>query len=52
MGEKQGRIHGYQSWVRVGRGNNKMANPSIWAGALKQEPPVRAENVNEDRRTD
>ena len=50
-GKKQGRIHGYWSRVRVGRGSDENVNQSIWAGAVRQEPPVKLE-ANGHRPTD
>ena len=39
---KQGRIHGYPSRVRVGRGSDEIDQPSSWAGAVTPKPPVNA----------
>ena len=39
--KEQGRIHGYLSRVRVGR--HEIAQPSSWAGAVTQKPPVNAD---------
>ena len=46
---EQGRIHAYQSYMRVCRG--KKVNQNIWAGAVMQQPPVNAEKANGDGRT-
>ena len=40
---KQGRIHGYPSCVRVGRGSDEIDQPSSWAGAVTQKSPVNTE---------
>ena len=42
---KQGRIHGYPSCVRVGRGSDEIDQPSSWAGAITSKPPVNAEKA-------
>ena len=49
--QKQGRIHGYPSSVRVGRGNDEIDQPSNWAGAVTPKPPVNAEKAKRDRPT-
>ena len=36
---QQGRIHGYPSRVRVGRGHN-LGQWNIWAGAIRPKPPL------------
>ena len=36
---KQGRIHGYPSRVRVGRGHN-LGQWNIWAGAIRPKTPL------------
>ena len=38
--EKRDRIHGYQSRMQVGKGSDKKADSSIWAGAVTQKPPI------------
>ena len=48
---KQGRIHGYPSRVRVGRGHN-LGQWNIWAGAIRPKKNIKAEKVECDRRTD
>jgi len=35
--EKQGRIHGYPSRVRVGRGSDREGHWGIWAGAVSSK---------------
>ena len=50
---EQGRIHGYQSRVWMGRScDKKQANSSIWAGAVVQKPPVKAVKAYGDQQTD
>ena len=49
---KQGRIHGYPSRVGVGRGSDKIDQPSSWAGAVSPKPPVNAKKAKRDRWTD
>ena len=43
---KQGRIHGYPSRVRVGRGSAGDGHQSIWAGAEGSKKLVNAKKVN------
>ena len=45
--EKQGRIHGYPSRARVGRGSDRKADPNIWAGAVTRKSPVNAKSEND-----
>ena len=49
---KQGRIHGYPSRLRVGRGSNEIDQLGSWAGAVTPKPPVDAEKAKCYRRTD
>ena len=49
---EQGRIHGYLSRVRVGRGSDEIDQPSSWARAVSPKPPVNAEKAKCDGRTD
>ena len=39
---KQGRIHGYPSRVRVGRGSDEIDQLDGWAGAVTPKPPLNA----------
>ena len=43
--EKQGRIHGYPSRVRVGRGSDEIDQLGSWAGAVTPKPPVNAKKA-------
>ena len=38
----QGRMHGYPSRVRVGRGSDEIDSLGSWAGAATPKPPVNA----------
>ena len=49
---KQGRIHGYPSHVRVGRGSDEVDQLGSWAGAGAPKPPVIAEKAKCYRLTD
>ena len=52
---KQGRIYGYPSRVRVGRGSDEINQLGSWAGAVTPNPPVNAKKTKccwRDRRTD
>ena len=49
---KQGRIHGYPSRVRVGRGSDEIDQPSSWAGAVTPKPPVNTKKAKHDGPTD
>ena len=42
-GREQGRIHGYPSRVRVGRGSDEIDQLDDWAGAVTPKPLVNAE---------
>ena len=46
--KKQGRIHSYRGSLRVGRGSDKKASPSIQAGAVLQKQPVNAKKATKD----
>ena len=50
--KKQGRIHGYLSRVRVGRGSDEIDQLISWAGAVTQKPPVNAKKAKCYGRTD
>ena len=41
--KKQGRIHGYPSRVRVGRGSDEIDQLNGWAEAVTPKTPVNAE---------
>ena len=47
---KQGRIHGYPSRVRVGRGIDGEGHCGIWAGAVSSKR--RKRKMGTDRQTD
>ena len=49
---KQGRIHGYPSCVRVGRGSDEKGHLGSWPGAVTSKPPVNAEKAKCYQRTD
>ena len=49
---KQGRIHGWPSRVRVGRGSDEIDQLGSWAGAVTPKPPVYAEKAKCYRPTD
>ena len=49
---KQGRIHGWPSRVRVGRGSDEIDQLGSWAGAVTPKPPVNAEKAKCYRPTD
>ena len=49
---KQGRIHGWPSRVRVGRGSDEIDQLGSWAGAVTPKPPVNVEKAKYYRRTD
>ena len=42
---KQGRIHGYPSRVRVGRGSDEIDQLGSWAGALTPKLLINAEKA-------
>ena len=50
--EKQGRIHGYPSRVRMGRSTDEMDQPSSWVGLVTPKPPIHANKAKCDGRTD
>ena len=43
---EQGRIHGYPSRVRVGRGSDEFEQPSSWAGAVTPKPTVNTKKID------
>ena len=50
--KKQGRIHGYPSRMRVGRGSDEINQQGSWAGAVTPKPPINADKAKCYRRTD
>ena len=42
---KHGRIHGYPSRVRVGRGSDEIDQLGSWAGAVTPKPPINAKKA-------
>ena len=50
--EKQGRILGYPSCVRVGRGSDEIDQLGSWARAVTPKLPVNAEEAKCYHRTD
>ena len=49
---KQGRIHGHQSWMRVGRGNDKEGQLSIWSGTVMQKLTINVKEAKHNQGTD
>ena len=50
LATQQGRIHGYPSGVRSGRGSDEIYQPSSWAGAVTTARS-RKKKAKHDRRT-
>ena len=52
LSEKQGRIHGWPSRVRVGRGSDEIDQQGSLAGAVTPKPPINVKKAECYRLTD